>query len=61
MTAGAMQVAITNALKRVDRYAWLYMEGVTFMKRPGTDPTAAPMELITAVRNGRAAAIGDHR
>ncbi len=54
MTPETMRIAIKNALTCVDRYAWLYTEGITFLQAPGTHPAAAPARWIAAVRNGRA-------
>ncbi|MGI9069861.1 MAG: NPCBM/NEW2 domain-containing protein [Bryobacteraceae bacterium] len=57
---------ITNALNRVDQYAWIYMETPdpnanpphpSMIESPGSTPAAAPQAFVDAVRSGRAAAI----
>jgi hypothetical protein len=62
-----LSTTITNALNRVDRYAWLYMEvwapGVnpphpSMLIPPGSAPDAAPQAWVDAVRAGRAAVTG---
>ncbi len=60
-----VSTTITNALNRVDEYAWLYMEvwsstanplHPTMLVPPGTTADAAPQAWVDAVRSGRAAA-----
>ena len=52
-----MKATVTNALKQVDRYAWLYPETISFLEPPGTSQYSASSAWVQAVRDGRAAAL----
>ncbi len=52
MTPAIMRPTVTNALRQMDRYVWLYTESVTFLVAPG-GVAAASVEWIDAVRTGR--------
>jgi len=47
-----LATTLSRALRRADRYAWLYVEGPTFLKPPHEG--GAPSEWIEAVRRARA-------
>lgn len=56
MSPSIMRTTVTNALNQVDRYVWLYVEGITFMEPPGTTQYSASQEWINSVRDGKGAA-----
>jgi hypothetical protein len=58
MDPSVFQTTLTNALNRVERYAWVYTEKVTFLQPPGSYPSAASADWVTALRNARAAGTG---
>jgi len=58
MDPAIFQTTLTNALNRVDQYAWLYTEILTFLEPPGAYPTAAPAQWVAAASNARAAGTG---
>jgi hypothetical protein len=50
-----LRTLVERALLRTDRYVWLYVEGPTFLRPPGEG--GAPAEGVSAVRDGRDAAL----
>lgn len=56
MNPAIFEPTITNALKRADRYVWVYTEGHDWWGT-GFPATKVPMEWVEAVRKGRAAGI----
>jgi len=59
MDPPTLRSCVTRALRRTDRYVWLYVEGATFL-RPA-DRGGAPEEWVDAVRQGRADALPARR
>jgi hypothetical protein len=51
MNPKVMAPTLTHALRQSDRYVWLYVEGLTFLK-PGQEGGASD-EWVQAVRQGR--------
>jgi hypothetical protein len=54
-----LRSCVTRALSRTDRYAWLYVEGPSFLRPPARG--GAPEEWVDAVRQGRADALAARR
>jgi hypothetical protein len=55
MDPPTLRSVVERALLRTDRYVWLYVEGPTFLRPPKKE--GAPEEWVTAVREGRDAAL----
>jgi hypothetical protein len=56
MNPEILAVTLNRALRRADRYVWLYVEGPTFLRPPGEG--GAPADWVEAVRRGRREAAG---
>lgn len=52
MTPDVLETTLSRALRRSDRYVWLYVEGPTFLKR--SEEGGAPAEWVEAVRRAKA-------
>lgn len=57
MNPEVLETTLARALRRSDRYVWLYVEGPSFLKPPAEG--GAPADWVEAVRRARAAAAKD--
>jgi len=55
MNPEVLETTLARALRRSDRYVWLYVEGPSFLKPSGEG--GAPADWVEAVRRAKAAAV----